>query len=99
LCSTTENNKFKDIGQCTWAIKAYVHWQSLLPKTSSTDDRLYVLALATLGGTTKNRNDPISVELPKAPKITVTVTGVIAPNFAKGNIIKVGKHAATLSKS
>ncbi len=33
----------------------------------------YVLTLATLGGTTKNRNDPISAALPKVAKAS-TVT-------------------------
>ncbi len=51
-------------------------------------DYMYLPWPPWAGGTTKNRNDPISVELPKAPKVTVTVTGVIVPNFAKGNIIK-----------
>jgi hypothetical protein len=53
-----------------------------------------VLALATLGGTTSNRNDPISVALPKGVKTStsmllscVIVTSIIVLKQLKGAFI------------
>ncbi len=48
-------------------LKANVHWQHFMAKMSVTVTD-YLLALATLGDATKNRNDPISVTLPKVAK-------------------------------
>jgi hypothetical protein len=53
----------------------HLHWQSLLAKLSATARRdrhvtvTTVLALATLDGATKNRNDPICVVPPKVAKV------------------------------
>ncbi len=44
-----------------------------------------VLALATLGDATKNRNDPIYVAPPKVLHTSVAVDGIIKLNFANGN--------------
>jgi hypothetical protein len=51
----------------------------------------YLLALATLGEETNNRNVPISAVLPKVTKasshetVDVAVAGVNVLNFANGN--------------
>ncbi len=46
-----------------------------------------ILALATLGDATKNRNDPISVMLPKVAK--AGIEGAISPMFSPTNVASV----------
>ncbi len=46
-----------------------------------------ILALATLGNATKNRNDPISVMPPKVAK--ASKDGVISPMFSLTNVANV----------
>ncbi len=79
----------------------HLHWQRFLAKlsmTASGDSHTKVmwlttvLALATLGISTSNRNDPIFVAPPKVAKESISVslsrvvvTSVIAPTFANVN--------------
>ena len=61
-----------------------------MPATMTCDSDTLLLALATLGGKTKNRDDPISVLQPEVPKqvqywlFLVAVAGVIMLTFANG---------------
>ncbi len=54
-----------------------LHWQHLLAKLSVTATRdshivtVTVLALATLGGVTRNRSNPICVAVPKVAKASI----------------------------
>ncbi len=69
----------------------HLHWRRLHDNASNSDS-YYLLALATLGVATKNRNIPICVASPMVAKestISVAVAGIIAGiiilTFANGN--------------
>ncbi len=55
----------------------------------------YVLALATLGGTTKNRNDPISVAPPKVAKASSVRCHC---RWCYGANLSQRKHSLTLTR-
>jgi hypothetical protein len=66
-----------------------LHWQRLRDNAGDSDSH-YLLALATLGHSDKNRNNPICVMSPKVAKasticIAVAIACVIALTFANGN--------------
>ncbi len=47
---------------------------AIMPATMTCDSDTLLLALATLGGATKNRNNPICVMSPKVAKASTVVT-------------------------
>jgi hypothetical protein len=69
-----------------------------LAKTSATVTE-YVLALATLGGATRNINNPICVALPKVSKARTMVSVACRCHWHYGNKLHQCKHSLKQGKS